>query len=210
MRRWRWAVLAGICGLHAAAVAALAPGRDTVPPKVTLPVLEARLIAEPEPASPAPAPVVEPPPKPTIRPPKPRSRPRSAAMPSPSPSPASVLPSAEASAAPAVAAAPTIAPAAVPSVASRPIRREPAAISCRIPAYPADARRRHETGVVTLALLIDEDGGVADRRLEASSGSESLDQAALSALSRCRFSPGTADGRPRQAWVRLRYVWKLE
>lgn len=203
MRRWHWVVLAGICGLHAAAVAALAPGRDTVPPKVTLPVLEARLIAEPEPALPAPAPVVEPPPKPTIPPKKPRSRP----SPAPSPSPAPV----SSSAAPSVAAAPAAAaPMIAPGAASRPTRREPAAISCRTPAYPADARRRHETGVVTLALLIDEEGGVADRRLETSSGSESLDQAALSALSRCRFSPGTVDGRPRQAWVRLRYVWKLE
>jgi protein TonB len=87
--------------------------------------------------------------------------------------------------------------------------QHPAAISCRVPPYPAEARREGKTGTVLLGLLIDETGAVTDRRIERTSGSEALDAAALTALSGCRFSPGTVDGRPHAAWARLRYVWKL-
>ncbi|MCR6629196.1 MAG: energy transducer TonB [Magnetospirillum sp.] len=88
--------------------------------------------------------------------------------------------------------------------------REPAAIACRAPAYPPEAKRRRETGTVMLGLLIDTEGSVIDRRIEQSSGSDTLDQAALNALAKCKFTPGTVDGRAQQAWARLRYVWKLE
>ncbi|MFA5120498.1 energy transducer TonB [Zavarzinia sp.] len=90
------------------------------------------------------------------------------------------------------------------------VTAEPAAISCRAPAYPPAARRRGETGTVEMRLLIDVDGRVTDSALEGSSGSAALDAAALAALSDCRFKPGLTGGQPHPAWIRLRYVWELE
>ncbi|MBV5325373.1 MAG: TonB family protein, partial [Rhodospirillaceae bacterium] len=57
--------------------------------------------------------------------------------------------------------------------------------------------------------LIDADGTVLESKVEASSGFERLDQAALRGLALCHFKPGTVDGRPERSWARMRYVWKL-
>ncbi|MDE2430500.1 MAG: TonB family protein, partial [Burkholderiales bacterium] len=54
------------------------------------------------------------------------------------------------------------------------------------------------------------DGKVVESKVEKSSGSKSLDKAALSALSQCKFKPGTKDGKPEQAWAKVDFVWKLE
>ena len=61
-----------------------------------------------------------------------------------------------------------------------------------------------------LRFLIDTDGHVVDSKVQSSSGHEELDTAALEALSRCQFKPGTVDGKPQQSWANLRYVWKLQ
>ena len=61
-----------------------------------------------------------------------------------------------------------------------------------------------------LQLRIDADGTVLDQRVERSSGFERLDQAALNALARCHFQPGTVAGRPVTSWTRLRYLWTLK
>jgi len=62
----------------------------------------------------------------------------------------------------------------------------------------------------TLQFLIGIDGRVADSKVAKSSGFRDLDNAARSALSRCRFKPGLADGKPQQSWTKVQYVWKLE
>lgn len=82
--------------------------------------------------------------------------------------------------------------------------------SCRQPEYPVASKRMEESGTVVLQFLIGTDGTVVESRVESSSGHVRLDQAALEALSRCRFKAGTVDGVPEQSWARLRYVWKLE
>lgn len=82
--------------------------------------------------------------------------------------------------------------------------------SCRTPEYPSMSKRLEEQGTVVLAFLVDVDGRVVDSRVESSSGSERLDEAARKALSLCRFKPGTADGQPEQAWARMKYTWRLE
>lgn len=224
---WRPAVLAAVITAHAGIAAALMWSGVTAspqPPVIAAPALTARLIAEDEPPVPPRASPPEPPlpaaPKPVVVPPRPKQKaPQPAQRPQPhSPAPASTTPAPSApamdSAAPS-ATGPTPAP---PSPASPgteaarppPPQHDPAAITCRIPSYPAEARRRGETGTVLLGLLIDTNGTVIDRRIERSSGSPLLDEAAVAALSKCRFRPGTIDGRPQQAWARLRYVWKLE
>jgi periplasmic protein TonB len=56
--------------------------------------------------------------------------------------------------------------------------------------YPAGARRHGQSGVATLAFVIDADGRLSQIRLAQSSGHDALDRAALQALARLgRFDP---------------------
>jgi protein TonB len=82
--------------------------------------------------------------------------------------------------------------------------------SCDQPKYPKAALMNEETGTVTMGFLIAADGKVVESKVEKSSGSKSLDKAALSALTLCKFKPGTKDGKPDQLWARVDFVWKLE
>lgn len=82
--------------------------------------------------------------------------------------------------------------------------------SCDPPRYPKAALINEETGTVVMGFLIGTDGKVADSKVEKSSGSKSLDRAALSALSLCKFKPGTKDGKVDAVWAKLDFVWKLE
>lgn len=78
------------------------------------------------------------------------------------------------------------------------------------PVYPPISRRMSEEGLVTLLVLIGPDGSVIDAKVEKSSGYARLDQAALDgAKTRCRFKPGTVDGKPEAMWYRYRYQFKL-
>lgn len=85
-----------------------------------------------------------------------------------------------------------------------------AARSCEKPEYPPASKRLEEEGTVLLRFLIDVDGRVLDSRVEKSSGYDRLDQAARTALGKCRFRSGTVDGKPEQSWASLKYVWRLE
>ena len=93
-----------------------------------------------------------------------------------------------------------------------PVRTAPVvqAASCDKPEYPAAARRANETGTVLLNFLIDVNGKVVESKVERSSGSSRLDEAAREALELCNFKPATVDGKPTRAWARMEYVWRLE
>jgi protein TonB len=115
------------------------------------------------------------------------------------------------------AVAPTPPPAPVPFVPTPPVVREPVrtapvvqAASCEKPEYPPASRRANETGTVLLNFLVDVNGRVVESRIERSSGSRRLDDAALAGLELCKFQPATVDGRPTRAWARIEYVWRLE
>lgn len=111
----------------------------------------------------------------------------------------------------ALAVAPTIT--AVTSVKPPEEYRTPAVVdanTCEKPAYPSAARRANETGIVRLTFLIDVDGKVLDSKVERTSGSRRLDEAARAGLSLCKFKPATLNGRPERTWGRIEYVWKLE
>jgi protein TonB len=82
--------------------------------------------------------------------------------------------------------------------------------NCDKPEYPRTSLRNEESGTVTLAFLIGLDGRVVESRVEKSSGSKDLDNAARAGLSLCKFKPGTIDGKPQQSWTKMQYVWKLE
>lgn len=80
--------------------------------------------------------------------------------------------------------------------------------NCREPDYPPVSERLGETGTVVLQLLVGIDGKVTDAKIESSSGFDRLDKAALAALSRCKFTPGTAGGQPIAAWANLKYTFR--
>jgi protein TonB len=81
---------------------------------------------------------------------------------------------------------------------------------CARPAYPTDALRAEATGVVTMRFLIGIDGTVRDAKLAKSSGNASLDQAAINALSKCRFKPAEVDGKPVEQWQEVKYAWSID
>lgn len=84
------------------------------------------------------------------------------------------------------------------------------ASDCVRPDYPARAAREGLTGTVTLALLVGIDGKVADARIDNTSGSKELDNAAVAALKMCKFKAARANGVPEAAWTRMAYVWSLD
>lgn len=81
--------------------------------------------------------------------------------------------------------------------------------SCDLPKYPKASLMNEETGTVSMSFLIGVDGKVAESKVDSSSGSKSLDKAALSAFALCKFKPGTKDGKVEQMWVKVDYVWKF-
>ncbi len=81
--------------------------------------------------------------------------------------------------------------------------------ACTPPDYPAGARRLGHDGLTVLDMLIGADGLVKEAKVRTTSGHPQLDGAALSALSLCRFTPGTVDGKPVEGWNAIQYRWKL-
>ncbi len=71
------------------------------------------------------------------------------------------------------------------------------------PPYPRLARKLGHEGVVQLEVLVSVAGRVDDLRLAASSGHESLDDAALEAVRSWRFSAGQRNGQPVAMRVRV-------
>lgn len=64
-----------------------------------------------------------------------------------------------------------------------------------IPAYPSMAIRLSQQGTVTLRLSVASDGSVGDARVETSSGSSYLDEAAIAWVKlHWRYKPATQDG----------------
>ncbi len=187
--------IAVVIALHVALVAALMMGLGQRAIEVLTKPLLVRIIAAPQVAIPKP-----PPP----RPPRPRQSP---------PRPPVHVPPREVAVqvSPPAAPAPFVPPA---PPAPRPVARTAAVLdathSCPQPEYPPIARRLEESGIVTLRFLIGVDGHVVSGRVAQSSGYKMLDDAALRALSTCRFNPGTVNGQPVQSWANLKYVWKLE
>ncbi len=85
-----------------------------------------------------------------------------------------------------------------------------ASAQCVAPSYPRRSIMNNEQGVSQIELLIGADGRVRESRVAQSSGFFRLDQAALQALSACEFEPERVNGEARQAWARIRYVWRLD
>jgi protein TonB len=188
--------------LHIVLVYALIHGLARKIVEMVVPPLETKIIEEIKPPQPdkppPPPPKLQTPPPPFIPPPEVNIQ-----MPMQQPPTISVAPSPTPPAP--VAIVPVPAP--VQEVRTAPVVQ---AASCDKPEYPPAARRANETGTVRLQMLIDENGKVVDSKIERSSGSRRLDEAARSGLELCRFRPATVNGKPTRAWARLEYVWTLE
>lgn len=78
------------------------------------------------------------------------------------------------------------------------------------PAYPAIARRNGDQGMVTLKVLVSAEGVSLRVELDQTSGSKSLDDAALEAVKGWRFVPARRGTQNIEAWVRVPVVFKLE
>lgn len=82
--------------------------------------------------------------------------------------------------------------------------------SCK-PEYPRAATIAEETGVTKVEFTVGPDGQLqGEPRVKKSSGSRSLDRAAVTGLAKCKFNPGTQDGKPVQSKFVVDYVWKLD
>lgn len=81
--------------------------------------------------------------------------------------------------------------------------------TCEKAVYPKSALMNEETGTVTLSVLVGPDGSVVDSKVDQSSGSKTLDKAAVKIYSSCKFKPALKDGKPQQAWAKLEHIWSL-
>lgn len=78
------------------------------------------------------------------------------------------------------------------------------------PGYPLAARRSGDQGTVTLKVLVSAEGAPVRVELDQSSGSGSLDGAALDAVKGWRFVPARRGVQNVEAWVRVPIVFRLE
>jgi protein TonB len=79
---------------------------------------------------------------------------------------------------------------------------------CR-PVYPHEAMRRGEQGVVKLQFTVGANGKLVGSAVIKSSGFRELDQAALTALIRCRFKPAYRNNVAAQEAFVMEYRWEL-
>jgi len=195
-RMERWAGLLLVVAMHAAALWGLWQHR-MLPAPAEVVTLFVNFIAPPAPEK-AEEPKRPPPPKPNpIEKPEPRQlvaetpvvAPTDYVAPPPPPEPVPV-------AAPAFQAPPMPLPAGPVALSSE------LSVACpqrSAPAYPAQARRLGEQGVVVVHVELAETGRVATAEVSSSSGYSRLDEAALAAIRTWRCTPAQRNGRAVRA-----------
>jgi protein TonB len=90
------------------------------------------------------------------------------------------------------------------------IRTAVFAEGCAVPEYPTSSLRNGEEGTVVLALMVNASGKVDSAKVAKSSGYRSLDRAAQTALSLCKFQPAMDNGQPQAGWAQIAYNWKID
>jgi protein TonB len=86
--------------------------------------------------------------------------------------------------------------------------QRPQAIARVEPRHPRELLKAKIEGYVVLLFVIDEEGRVMDPRVETSSHPE-FETAALKALTRWRFKPGTVDGKQVRTFVRQKIDFRI-
>lgn len=79
------------------------------------------------------------------------------------------------------------------------------AVSTVVAAYPVDARADEVEGDVQLEIVVDREGRVVEARVTRAAG-HGMDESALQAIRRYRFSPAMREGRA----VRVRMPWSVQ
>jgi TonB family protein len=84
------------------------------------------------------------------------------------------------------------------------------ACTCDPPPYPAEAQRRREQGSVRLALLVEPDGAISSVDLVQSSGSRTIDAAAIAHFKGFCFNAArNAAGEPMRSTAFVLHHWRL-
>ncbi len=78
------------------------------------------------------------------------------------------------------------------------------------PYQPPGRRSRVGPALVLLSVLVDALGRVSELRVERSSGSRVLDEAAVAAVRRWTFEPGRRGAEAVESWVRIPLRFHLE
>lgn len=76
--------------------------------------------------------------------------------------------------------------------------------------YPKDALDAGIEGIVHIEMILDKNGNVENAQVSVSSGTLSLDRAALEAAKRCKFTPGMVEGRPVRMRLYKPFTFKLD
>lgn len=105
---------------------------------------------------------------------------------------------------PAPPMAPPVAP--VPDIADRSV---PRLVSSPPPNYPRDARRRRQSGTVLLRIQVGSNGEAANIDIVQSSGTRSLDRAAIDAARRWHFEPAIRNGQPVEGSLQIPIAFAL-
>lgn len=75
--------------------------------------------------------------------------------------------------------------------------------------YPKASLMNEEEGAVAMSFLVSAEGRVVESKVEKTSGFKNLDNAAVKAITGCKFKPGSKDGNAAQTWTKVNYVWAL-
>jgi protein TonB len=158
------------------------------PPEITPPKqLPVQAQPKPAPAKPEPKPVRAPQPETPAPPPVEQRAPILTALPETPPAPQAPVVAEQRSAPP--PEPPRAPPAPPPPVPASPPLFDAAYLHNPKPAYPMVAMRRGESGTVHVLVLVTKEGRPARVSLQKTSGSPSLDEAALRAVNSWRFVP---------------------
>ena len=72
-----------------------------------------------------------------------------------------------------------------------------------LPSYPTGAREQGLEGVVVLGVLVGVNGRAVEIAVRTSSGAQALDDAAVEAVTRWRFSPAREGRKAVESWVEV-------
>ncbi len=97
----------------------------------------------------------------------------------------------------------------IPVVPCRKVEVKPQPINIPVPTYPEMARTAGIEGQAVVEALVDVNGSVADARILKPSGNASLDQAAVDAAMRSKFSPARQRDKAVRVWVSIPFRFTL-
>ena len=199
----RSGLLMVVVGLHAAVIAIVIAAKTVVPQIMEMPLI-VDLIPAAEIKLPEPKPLPVTKPQPVFQ--KPQARPTPTPVIEATQSPVATS-NAPVASPPDVKPAPPAPPAEAPVVQARfdaDYLKNPA------PPYPPLSRRMGEEGKVILRVSVNPQGGADQVDIRSSSGSQRLDESALTTVKHWKFIPAKRGDSAVQSWVLVPIVFKLE